>query len=117
MGLNIEIQGRTLVANLSGELDHYQAERMRTQIDAAYEKSSCKHIVLNMEAVTFMDSSGIGMIIGRYKNAAKRGGKLVLAAMNEHIAKLFDISGLAKIVSNAPSTKDALLTLGGNQSE
>ncbi|MCL2839734.1 MAG: anti-sigma F factor antagonist [Defluviitaleaceae bacterium] len=114
MTQHIDIQGRILVANLSGELDYHQAERIRTQIDAAFDKSSCRHILLNMAEVSFMDSSGIGMIIGRYKNAEKRGGKLVLAEMNASITRLFELSGLAKIVLREDTTQNALARLGGN---
>ncbi|MCL2215485.1 MAG: anti-sigma F factor antagonist [Defluviitaleaceae bacterium] len=117
MGLQIDIQNRVLVANLSGEMDHHQTERMRAQIDAAFEKSSCRHILLNMAEITFMDSSGIGLIIGRYKNAEKRGGKLALAEMSDPIARLFEISGLAKIVLKTVTVTDALLVLGGTQNE
>ena len=111
MGLNIDIQGRVLTAVLNGELDCHIAERLRTQIDSAFEKSTCRHIILNMSAVSFMDSSGIGMIIGRYKNAEKRGGQLVLAGMDASIGKLFEVSGLAKIIQRADTMQDALNTL------
>jgi len=117
MGLNIDIHGRIIAVAIQGELDHHQAERLRTQIDAAYEKSPCRHMVLNMESINFMDSSGIGMIIGRYKNTEKRGGRLILAGMNEHISKLFEISGLAKIVTRAANVQEALDVLGGNNGE
>ena len=113
MGLQLEIQGRVLIATISGELDHLQAERLRAQIDASYEKSSCKHILLNMTNVSFMDSSGIGMIIGRYKNAEKRGGQLALANMSDSVSRLFEISGLAKIILRTRTVEDALIALGG----
>ena len=113
MALQVDIQGRVLIANLNGELDHYHAERLRTQIDSAFDNSPCRHLVLNMEGVNFMDSSGIGMIIGRYKNTEKRGGQLALSSMNETISRLFDISGLAKIVMRSETTGDALRVLGG----
>jgi len=117
MGIKMNTQGRTLIVALEGELDHIQAERLRAQIDAAYDKSPCKHIVFDMTKVSFMDSSGIGMVIGRYKNAEKRGGQLALANMTDGIARLFEISGLAKIVLRAASLSDALATLGGGKGE
>jgi len=116
MKLQINIQDRVLIASPEGELDHLQAERLRAQIDSAFEKSPCKHIILDMAKVSFMDSSGIGMIIGRYKNAEKHGGQLALANMNETISKLFEISGLAKIIRRAKTVGDALELLGGGYS-
>ena len=117
MGTRIEIQGRILIATLEGELDHLQAERLRAQIDAAYDKSPCKHIIFDMTGVSFMDSSGIGMVIGRYKNAEKRGGQLALANMTDSIGRLFEMSGLSKIVLRAQSLEAAQASLGGSKSE
>ena len=117
MGLQLDIKGRVLIATPKGELDHHQAERLRPQIDSAYDKSPCRHLVLDMGGVSFMDSSGIGMIIGRYKNTEKRGGQLALSNMSAPVAKLFDVSGLAKIVLRTTTVKDALEVLGGNRNE
>ena len=116
MGLNYEIKGTTLIARPEAEIDHHSAERLRVQIDAAFEKSSCRHIVLDFTDVGFMDSSGIGMIIGRYKNAEKRGGKMALAGMSSEMARLFSISGLAKIIAQADTVSQAtqMVTSGGD---
>ena len=108
MGIQIKIEGNALIARLDCEIDHLSAERLRGQIDAAFDKSSCRHMVLDFSSVNFMDSSGIGMIIGRYKNAEKRGGHLALAAMNNEMGRLFQISGLAKIITRAVTVEDAL---------
>ncbi|MCL2198129.1 MAG: anti-sigma F factor antagonist [Defluviitaleaceae bacterium] len=112
--MNIKINGKILIAAPTGEIDHHAAERFRAQIDSAFEKSSCRHIILDMKDVTFMDSSGIGMIIGRYKKAESGGGKLTLSNMSEAVTKLFNISGLAKIISRAENTQEAIIKLGGN---
>ena len=107
MGLYLNIEGNTLIAKPDCEIDHHSAERMRGQIDAAFDKSSCKHIIFDFSRVKFMDSSGIGMIIGRYKNAEKRGGRLALAAMSDDMGRLFHISGLAKIITRTASVEEA----------
>ena len=113
----ITINGKILTAAPTGELDHHQAERLRAQIDAAFEKSSCRHILLNMSDVSFMDSSGIGMLIGRYKKAETRGGRLVLSNMSEGTNRLFNLSGLAKIITRTETMKAAMDMLGGNYNE
>ena len=117
MGIRIDIAGRVLIAAPECELDHLQAERLRGQIDAAYEKSTCKHILFDMAKVSFMDSSGIGMIIGRYKNAEKRGGQLAVANTSDAISRLIEISGLAKIIMRSKTVEDALQNLGGSQGD
>jgi len=113
MGTIIEIKGSTLVALPDCEIDHHSAERLRSQIDAAYEKSSCRNIILDFSRVGFMDSSGIGMIIGRYKNAEKRGGKLYITGMNQDMGRIFGISGLAKIITRTETVEEALINTGG----
>lgn len=119
MRIQTTLHERILITALDGELDHMQAERIRAQVDAAFEKSSCKHIVIDMSNVTFMDSSGIGMIIGRYKNTEKRGGQVILTGMTDAVTKLYEISGLAKIISRLATVEDALqkLSQGGVKSE
>jgi len=94
-----------------GEIDHHSAESLRDQVDRAFEQSNCRHIIFNFSRVTFMDSSGIGMIIGRYKNAEKRGGKLAIAGMNDDMNRLFMISGLSKIVTRKTTMQEALQVL------
>jgi len=115
MGLQINIQGNALIAKPTSEIDHHSAERMRGQIDSAFDNSSCRHIIFDFTGVNFMDSSGIGMIIGRYKNAEKRGGRLALAGMNDEMGRLFHISGLAKIITRTATVDEAResLSTGG----
>ncbi|MCL1864104.1 MAG: anti-sigma F factor antagonist [Defluviitaleaceae bacterium] len=112
--MDIQIKGKVLVVALMGEIDHHAAERLRVQIDSAFEKSSCRHIIFNMGEVTFMDSSGIGMFIGRYKKAESMGGKLVLSNMSEAVMKLFNMSGLAKIITHENSLEEAIKKHGGS---
>jgi stage II sporulation protein AA (anti-sigma F factor antagonist) len=105
------MRGKAMVISPNVEIDHHSAERLRAAVDAAFEKSSCTHIVFDFSDVGFMDSSGIGMLIGRYKQAEMRGGKLAIAGMNEPLARLYGISGLAKITRCYPTLDEALAAL------
>ena len=108
---------RTLVAAIKGELDHVEAEKLRPQIDTAFDNSPCKHIIFDMGGVQFMDSSGIGMIIGRYKNAQQRGGQVVITNMTLPITRLYEISGLKKIILSADTVDAGLNLVGGRHSD
>jgi stage II sporulation protein AA (anti-sigma F factor antagonist) len=113
---HLETREKVMVVAPSVEIDHHSAERIRNAVDAAFEKSPCTHMVFDFTKVGFMDSSGIGMIIGRYKQTEKRGGALALAHMNEAMTRLYTISGLAKIIRHFPSVEEALTALkGGSQ--
>ena len=106
--LDMKMQGRTLLAAISGELDHHAAETLRFEIDRAVMRENAKNIILDFKSVTFMDSSGIGMIIGRYKNVQKQGGRLFVADINANLQRIFELSGLKKIIPLFDTVETAL---------
>ena len=101
-----------LIVRLSGELDHHEAERLRSEWKDMIYKNSTKHVILNLEAVTFMDSSGLGVILGRYKEVLQLGGEMVVCSISPPIKRLFEMSGLFKIVRLEENEAFALETLG-----
>ncbi len=82
---------------LSGELDHHAARTMREQVDAAIERSSAKALRLDFSGVTFMDSSGIGLIMGRYRLMLSRGGSLTVVGASERLLRVMKLAGLNKL--------------------
>lgn len=114
MSLNIEmeIKQNVLCIRLSGELDHHAADDLRERATNAIEEHSIRHIVLNLESLTFMDSSGLGVILGRYKQIKQRHGEMVVCAISPNIQRLFDMSGLFKIIRLEPTEQFALKRLG-----
>jgi len=71
-------------------------------------KSTTKNMVLDFSKVTFMDSSGIGVIMGRYKNIRKLNGKMSLAGINDKIKRIFEMSGLLKLMPAYDSIDEAI---------
>ncbi|WP_422121593.1 STAS domain-containing protein, partial [Pediococcus pentosaceus] len=65
--MDLEQKGSVLLVRLQGELDHHTAEELRGQVEQVLADGQVKHIVLNLELLSFMDSSGLGVILGRYK--------------------------------------------------
>lgn len=114
MGLtiNTEIKGAILCIRLSGELDHHSAEDLRDQATNAIEKYQIKHIILNLDQLSFMDSSGLGVILGRYKQIKQKHGEMVVCAISPSVKRLFEMSGLFKIISLESSENSALQRLG-----
>lgn len=82
---------------LSGELDHHAARTMREQVDAAIERSSAGALRLDFSGVTFMDSSGIGLIMGRYRLMLSRGGSLTVVGASERLLRVMKLAGLNKL--------------------
>jgi len=114
VGLNIEFETKqdVLCIRLSGELDHHTADELRDKATALIEKNDIHHIVLNLEQLTFMDSSGLGVILGRYKQIKQVHGEMVVCAISPSVHRLFDMSGLFKIVKMEPTEEFALRKLG-----
>ncbi|MGN1098111.1 MAG: anti-sigma factor antagonist [Clostridia bacterium] len=100
--------GNTLVAVLSGEIDQYSAAYLRSKIDIEFELSNKKNLVLELSEVGFMDSAGIGLIIGRYKNLTSLGGKTALAAAGPKLKKILELSGVTKLVKIYPDYRSAV---------
>lgn len=93
---------KTLTVYIQGELDHHTAKEIRTRIDTEISRREPEFLELDFSAVTFMDSSGIGLVMGRYKIMNERGGKVVILNPPPPIKKVMMISGinkLAKIVN------------------
>lgn len=102
-----------LVVSLEGELDHHTASQVREYIDDILEDPTIKNIVMDINGLNFMDSSGIGVLIGRYKIISKRGGNLGVANISSHIDRIFEVSGLYKIIKAYDGLQEALNDVGG----
>ncbi|CDQ39747.1 MULTISPECIES: anti-sigma F factor antagonist [Virgibacillus] len=114
MGLSstFAIKEEVLIVRLSGELDHHEAEQLRNEWKEIMYKNDVKHVLLNLEAMTFMDSSGLGVVLGRYKEVLQLGGEMVVCSISPPVKRLFEMSGLFKIVRLEENEEFALETLG-----
>ena len=93
-----ELKRGTLTVSLSGELDQRMAARVREEIDALIDDARVRRLVFDVSGLEFMDSSGIGLIIGRYKRLSRRGGSVAVADPDARIDKLFQMSGVYQVV-------------------
>ena len=90
--------GDRLIIRLAGELDHCCATTVRRELDMLIEDKAIRTLVLDFTSLQFMDSSGIGVILGRYRQMRDRGGRVGVIHMNRHIARIFHMSGMDKII-------------------
>ena len=87
-----------LTVYLSGEIDHHTAAYLRSETDEKINKLKPREIVLNFGEITFMDSSGIGFVMGRFKLAEEIGATITVEDLTPQIYKVMKLSGLEKIV-------------------
>lgn len=100
-----------LVVTLVGELDHHSAEEVRVKIDDRIERDNIKKVIMDFKEVTFMDSSGIGVVIGRLKKIKNRDGKVCITNVNKRVDKVFTLSGLYKIITVYNDVNEALASI------
>lgn len=111
----LEIKNDSLFIRPNGELDHHQSVEIREQIDRAVFKGDIKKIIFDFNHVSFMDSSGIGLIMGRYKLMQAVGGTVCAFGVGKQMDKLITMSGIKKIVKIFDSEDDVKLYKGGEQ--
>ncbi len=105
--LLISCDGDVLTATLSGELDHHGAVAVRTLIDKQINDTSPRKTVLDMSGLDFMDSSGLGLIMGRYALMNKMGGEFCVRNPNERVVKIFKLAGLERMVKVEQDGKES----------
>ena len=88
----------SLLVCLSGELDQYAAADLKSKIDVEIQVAKKRNLIIDLSGVTLMDSSGIGLIVGRYKIIHSLGGRLVICGANEYVDKMITLSGIKKII-------------------
>lgn len=108
MYLKFENKENILIITLSGELDHNSAEEVRVRIDDRIDRDNIIKVVLDFSEVTFMDSSGIGAVLGRYKKLTNKGGKLCIAEPNKNVNRIFELAGLYKIIKDYNTVEEAV---------
>ena len=96
--LKYEKQRQMLLVHIGCDLDHSACLQMKDKLDELLKDGSVRRLVFDMSDVDFMDSSGVGFIIGRYKLMAKRGGTVAVINADARMNRIFEMSGLYQIV-------------------
>ncbi len=97
MSVQINVTGEVVTAFLSGEIDHHTARQMREEIDSAVELNMPSLLCLDFSGVSFMDSSGIGLVMGRYRLLQSKGATLHINGTPPNIYKIMKLSGIEKL--------------------
>lgn len=117
MLIDAERKEHALLVRLQGELDHHSAEQVRLLVDRELGKKGACNLILNLRGLTFMDSSGIGVILGRYRYLERLGRRMALCNVPKTVRKVLDISGVPKIIPVLTSEAAALVCLSGEKGE
>ena len=96
-----------LIAKIKGEIDNSVTKNFREVIDTNIIKNNIKYLIIDFEEVKFVDSSGIGFIIGRYNLMKREKGFIVLSNINYYCEKIFKISGILRLINSYNSVDEA----------
>ncbi len=108
---DFEIINQCLIIKLYEELDHHNAMSFRDHADKLITSKNIKDIIFDFTGSEFMDSSGIGVIMGRYKKVIFTGGKVAVTGIHQSIDRIFKLSGLYKIILKFDTIEDAVKSL------
>lgn len=103
-----EKRGNCLVIYITDDLDHHMVTGLREVSDRLIRSEQIKHIIFDFTDVGFMDSSGIGMIMGRYKKVMFSGGRAAVTNVGEIVNRIFVLSGLYQIIEKYSTVEEAV---------
>ena len=104
-------KSKALVVKVNEEIDHHTCEKLKDKLDVAINLSKIEKLIFDFTGVNFMDSSGVGMIMGRYKAIQKNSGKVAITGTQPTVKKIVKMSGLYKILEEYDTLDLALKQL------
>lgn len=96
--MKYQVQENCLTIYLPQEVDHHNAEEIKRDADRLIDRNHIRYVIFDFEETLFCDSSGIGVIMGRYKKVYLLGGEVCAVNMNERMKKILTMSGVTKII-------------------
>lgn len=97
MSVQIDIADEILIARIIGDIDHHSAKEIRETIDNAVIRAQIRELELDFSGVSFMDSSGIGLVMGRYKLMQEQGGTVHIVNIAAHLKKVMLLAGMDRL--------------------
>lgn len=98
MEIDVEVMGESAVVRVAGELDLREADSFRRVLEGLLADGRVTHLVLNLERLAYIDSSGLGVILGRYRGLQRRGGRVSLVGLQPQVRRIMELSGILRIM-------------------
>ena len=99
MNIKHFVEEKNIFIEFTEEIDHHTSEKIRKRLDYEIQRFMPKKVIFDFQKVSFMDSAGIGLIIGRYKTITVCGGVLEIVNVKPKINKVFQMSGIHRIIN------------------
>ncbi|MBM6828398.1 anti-sigma factor antagonist [Anaerotignum lactatifermentans] len=115
MEVSYEKKENILVVSVKGEIDHHTSTLLRERTDEQLDKICGKHLLFCFQEVTFMDSAGIGVLLGRFKRVQGLGGRMAIACAGERVGMILKMSALTSLIPLFSSQEEAISYLKGGR--
>mgnify|MGYP004591965103 CR=1 FL=1 len=115
MGAVFGQSGNILSIKLDGELDHHSADVVKEKADMLIDQKDMRHIIFDFKHINFMDSSGIGFVMGRYRKVQEKGGQAVIVGANAYVDRIFQMSGIYQIIGKCRDMDEAVGLIEGER--
>ena len=96
--MNIKSKNDFLIVELEGEIDEYICSSIKPEIDFEYKEKGMKNMIFDFDKTTFIDSSTLGMLLGRYKRVSENDGEVFISGAKEQVDKVLEISDIYKLI-------------------
>lgn len=100
--------GDAAVLHIDGELDERTAASLRDRLDDLIDRRGVRYLVLDIRQLTFIDSSGLGVLLGRFRRLQQRGGRMALVRPASHVKAVLELSGIPRLMPIYASARQAL---------
>jgi len=101
-----EVLDESLFVKITGELDLKVADKLRTDLDRLIDENPGKELVLDFSNVNFIDSSGLGVLLGRYKKTCSTGTKIYIEDVQPQVKRVLELSGIARLINITDMYRD-----------
>ena len=113
--MKLGIAKNALVVKFSGDVDNLVCESYKNKLETIINENKYKKVIMDFSNVTFIDSSGLGLILGRYNQLKKYNGTLYMSGINKQTEKIFNIAGIWTIMDKYESLDHALKSVGASR--
>jgi stage II sporulation protein AA (anti-sigma F factor antagonist) len=110
--MKLGILSNALVVKFIGDVDNLVCSTYKTKLETIIEENKYKKVIMDFSNVSFIDSSGLGLILGRYNQLKKRNGTLYMTGVSQQTEKIFNIAGIWTIMNKYDNIEDALKVAG-----
>lgn len=108
MHLDMKVIKDTLMVQVDGEMDMLVADQLRREIDRVIGSRRINSLIMDLNSVTFIDSAGIGVILGRYKKISAAGGRMYIIRPRPAVQKILELAGVNKLVTICQDERDII---------